>query len=241
MFSRRHCHGCKSFRLILSRQPLKNGPRFLKRFARVEKGERTEHLRFRPNPNFVGREEDLLNIHEALYQTPTSALTQGHSDSVSAMGGVGKTTLAREYAEQYWRLYEQIFWVDSRAGFVGEFARLAEMIDPKLKEVTDAPAKAAYALQVLNEQTERLLILDNAEDEESVQDWIPKAGGCHTLITSRFAVWSDAIQTLHVFVLEPEPAREFLLKRAGRRETDVYITEADQLAKELGYLPLALV
>ncbi|WP_339683098.1 tetratricopeptide repeat protein [Gimesia maris] len=207
---------------------------------RPDKWERTAHLRYRPNPHFVGREEDLLKIHDALYLKPTAALTQGHSVSVHAMGGVGKTTLAREYAEHYWRCYQQILWVDANIGLDSEFARLAEIFNPELKQVKDAVAKAEYALQVLNQSTERLLILDNVEDEASVQDWIPKAGGCHTLITSRFAHWSAAIATLHVYVLDPVPARELLLRRSAREASQTDLEAVDLLAKKLGFLPLAL-
>ena len=78
------------------------------------------------------------------------------------------------------------------------------------------------------------------EDEASVQDWIPKAGGCHTLITSRFAHWSAAIATLHVYVLEPAPARELLLRRSARDASQTDFEAVDLLAKKLGFLPLAL-
>ena len=56
-------------------------------------------LRFHPAKHFVGREKDLNEIHEKLFVNPTAALTQGHVQAIAAMGGVGKTTLARQYAE----------------------------------------------------------------------------------------------------------------------------------------------
>jgi hypothetical protein len=39
-----------------------------------------------------------------------------------AIGGIGKTTLANEYARRYWRLYSQILLVDARAGLASGFA-----------------------------------------------------------------------------------------------------------------------
>jgi len=86
----------------------------------------------------------------------------------------------------------------------------------------------------------RLLILDNAEDEESLLEWIPKTGNCHTLITSRFTGWSSGIDTYRVWVLKPEPARELLMQRSGRANDKGEREAADEVAKRLEYLPLAL-
>src|ERR1051325_8471296 len=77
-----------------------------------EKAPRVARLKYRPNPYFVGRDETLVEIHEKLHRNPTTALTQGRVEAVTALGGVGKTTIAREYAEKFWRCYRQMFWVD---------------------------------------------------------------------------------------------------------------------------------
>lgn len=86
----------------------------------------------------------------------------------------------------------------------------------------------------------RLLILDNVKDEEGIQQWIPGPGGCRTLITARFPHWSPLVQGIHVYVLEPEPARALILSRSGLPDTEGNRAGADGLAEELGYLPLAL-
>src|SRR6185295_15713815 len=83
---------------------------------------------------------------------------------------------------------------------------------------TNVVEKAQLALRALESRDDRLLIIDNAEDETSVQSWIPKAGHCRTLITSRFAGWSAAVKPIQLHVLEPQPARTLLVFRAGRDE-----------------------
>jgi tetratricopeptide (TPR) repeat protein len=207
----------------------------------LQKGPRLAHLKYRPNPHFVGRDNALIQLHEGLHRNPTAALTQGQVGAIVALGGVGKTTIAREYAEKFWRPYQQLLWVDCRSGLEGQFAGLVEILtgrsgDPELKQAQ----RAALAYRELNRPGQdilRLLILDNAENEDSVRPWIPTTGNCHTLITSRFTAWSPGVETYPVSVLDPVAARELLLRRAGRETSD---GDASELARTLGYLPLAL-
>ena len=74
--------------------------------------------------------------------------------------------------------------------------------------------------------------------------WLPRdpTSGCHTLITSRFADWPTAagICAIPLDVLAPEPARHFLLRRTERAAEGSELAACDELAQELGYLPLAL-
>jgi hypothetical protein len=95
-----------------------------------EKGERVAHLRYLPAKHFVGREQELGDIHEKLFTSPTAVLTQGHVTAVTALGGVGKTTLARQYAEKFWRCYRQMYWVDCRLNLDGEFALIHDILRP---------------------------------------------------------------------------------------------------------------
>ncbi len=149
---------------------------------------------------------------------PVAALTQGRVRALAAMGGIGKTTLANEYARRYWRLYPQIFWVDARAGLESGFALLFGKLFPGRTDAgLQQPDKAKLVLAELSGRAERLLVLDNVQDAESIRPWLVRdpTSGCRTLITSRFADWSEAagIRAIQLYVLEPEPARQFLLVR----------------------------
>jgi hypothetical protein len=188
-----------------------------------QKAERIAHLRYLANPFFVGREKSLDEIHEKLFTSPTAVLTQDHVAAVTALGGVGKTALARQYAEKFWRCYRQMFL----GGLPPEPRRRIrrDSRHPPARTRVLALKDSDKALWVRAELSQserplRLLILDNAEDEASVAAWTPRIGNCHTIITSRFAHWSPGIETCPVWVLEPGPARELLLRRARRVVTD---------------------
>ncbi|MBI5605948.1 MAG: TIR domain-containing protein [Deltaproteobacteria bacterium] len=210
------------------------------------KEQRVAHLRFSHNPNFVGREALMDEIHERLFTNPTTTLTQGHIQAVTALGGVGKTTLAREYAEKFWRCYRQMFWISCKAGVVTEMAGLYPLLFPeRTGEGLKEDEKAASVLRELKrlDAPLRLVIFDDAVDENTILSWLPKTGNCHTIITSRFTDWETGIEQTPVWVLDKEPARELLLKRAHlewENLTGDDKTACDELAGKLGYLPLAL-
>jgi hypothetical protein len=109
--------------------------------------------------------------------------------------------------------------------------------DPVFAMLKDAD-KAAWVRTEFNQPDRplRLLILDNAEDEASVREWIAKSGNCHTLLTSRFTAWSPGVETCPVWILQPEPALELLLRRSGRASDEA----CGAVAGKLDYLPLAL-
>jgi tetratricopeptide (TPR) repeat protein len=209
------------------------------------KDRREVNIPYSANPCFVGREAQLDEIHEKLFLNPTTALTQGRAQAITALGGVGKTTLAREYAEKFWRCYRQIFWVNCRIGVEVEYARFFAVLFPErakydLKDEEKAK-QVLYEFKRVDTPL-RLLILDDAPDD-SIEQWLPKPGNCHTIITSRFTSWSAGVEQTPVWILEKEPARKFLLKRTGRDRDGLKADDykaSEELAEKLGYLPLAL-
>ena len=213
--------------------------------ARPREGRTTRKILLRHRPAseiFVGRDKDLVGIHEKLFLTRRTALTHGSVIALPALGGVGKTSLARHYAEKFWRAYHEMFWVDARVGYAAEFSRIYDFLHPGEETSTPLETRALRFLREISQHDtiSRLLILDNAEDEESVLPWVPQSGDCHVLITSRYTAWSPAIATHPVRILEPEHAVEFLLKRSGREGTSSEAGAALKVAQKLQFLPLAL-
>ena len=84
-------------------------------------------------------------------------------------------------------------------------------------------------------RVEWLLVFDNAHDRASVEAFLPPAGPGRVLITSQSAMWPPG-RAMNVPVLDPEIAAAFLVNRTGDPDRQT----ADDLAEELGGLPLAL-
>jgi tetratricopeptide (TPR) repeat protein len=89
------------------------------------------------------------------------------------------------------------------------------------------------------------LILDNVDSEDAaaaVDALIPRLHGGHVLLTGRLARWGAEVEPLELDVLTEEDAAGFLLARTekGRRARKEDAAHANALARELGFLPLAL-
>lgn len=167
--------------------------------------------------------------------------------ALHGMGGIGKTRLAVEYAWRHAQDYSALLFVSAETPEILNtgLASLAATLNlPQQNEPQD-PVKIAAVLAWLAANSNWLLILDNVDDEKAagaVSALLPKLANGKTLITARYERFPPAVTLLRVDVLGPEPARDFLLARTqtGRRADEDDSALAAELAKELGYLALAL-
>jgi tetratricopeptide (TPR) repeat protein len=188
----------------------------------------------RRNPNFTGREKKLAAIHKAFERGEMISLTQ----AVAGLGGAGKTAVALEYAYRHAHKYDCVWWVNAATDaeiFTAylDFAVRQRLVGEKPKESDVIEAVQNW----MNQHKSWLFIFDNAESAEVLQPYLPahQTKRQCVLITSRYAFWQKALQ-IDIEVFTPEETREFL-EKATKLPPD----EAQgKLAKELGYLPLAL-
>lgn len=151
---------------------------------------------------------------------------------LSGMGGVGKTSLARAYAQRHLDDYGIVWWVHSEdpAAVDAEYRALLEILLPpgEATKVTDART-VAFGL-LANQERPWLLVLDNVPDPTVA---LPPPGNGHVLITSRATGWPELTP---VMPLGDDAAVELLTSRSGDDDQG----SAKALTAELGGLPLAL-
>jgi tetratricopeptide (TPR) repeat protein len=187
---------------------------------------------------FTGRADALERLDAILTQDKPAAVTQVSRAAVQGMGGVGKTSLAIEYAHRFRNLYDGVWWcpAETRIDLVTSLAALAVEFEVASPEEADVEKAAKAALRRLAEQREIwLLVYDNVTAPDEIADLLPSAGA-RVLITSRFSDWSEWADEVSLDVLPVGEAMAFVQDRARRRDE----IGARILAGALGGLPLAI-
>ena len=213
------------------------------------------HPRIRSNPLFTGREDLLEKLDVLLLDgpgKPAALLNVGGpslgSNSMAAakalggLGGVGKTELAREFGWRNQSAYAGVWWIEAESdGLLNGLVDLGARFNPRIGEEKNREKAARASVEELENrglQKPWLLIYDNAQDPAAIDGWMPRAGA-HCLITSRWRDWTGEADALDVDVFPPDVAVDYLCDTAGRSQPQDR-EQAALLAKELGYLPLAL-
>jgi tetratricopeptide (TPR) repeat protein len=189
------------------------------------------------NRLFIGRRQELERLRTALEQGGTAAITP--TQAIVGLGGIGKSSLALAYAYAHLADYALIRWLraEESATVAADFAAMAG----PLGLPTDMPDQAAL-IQAVRERLEArsdwLLVFDNAAEPSTLIPCLPQAGHGHVLITSRYRGFEQVASELKLDLLPEDDAVALLLggTEAGAAER----LEAAALAKDLGYLPLAL-
>lgn len=187
-----------------------------------------------PRPVLLaGRESLLSNLHARFTAADAPRLRIA---ALCGLGGVGKTSVAVEYAHRHlgevgvtWQLAAE----DPAVLTAGMAALAAQLGVRDWLDTRDPVASVHAALSTL--PVEWLLVFDNTPDATSVRPFLPPAGWGRVLITSQSSRW-PAGQAVHVPPLDNEAAAGFLVRRAQDPDREAAL----RLAQELGGLPLAL-
>ena len=192
-------------------------------------------VRLAPRPAYLaGREEILAGIDARLSADPSAG---PGVVALFGLGGVGKTAIAVEYAHRQlgqrglvWQ-----FAAEDPATLAAGFSELATQLGTE--DLVKAGDPVAQVHAALARREDWLLLFDNAPNPAAISKVLPPAGVGKVLITSQYAYW-PAGWGLEVPVLDQATAARFLLDRTGASPAEALA--ADELASELGGLPLAL-
>lgn len=195
----------------------------------------------RPNPLFVGRDDELKQIAEVFAKGQFST---ERTLVLAGMGGVGKTQLAVEFAHRYGRYFPGgVFWLHfAQPETVPNEIILCRTIDDfdlqlDFNELS-AQQQVTLVQRAWQKDVPRLLIFDECEDEALLAQWQPTTGGCSVLVTSRRHRWDLTLAgtVLNVVPFTTEKSVRLLQHFVPNEEN----AQLENLAVELGHLPLAI-
>ena len=164
---------------------------------------------------------------------------------LSGLGGVGKTQLAAAYANRLWlgQEVDLLVWINarSRTSVISRYAEAAVEVTG-LDTPNPDQAAARFLSWLANTKRRWLIVLDDLTDPADLTGlWPPANSLGRTVVTTRrrdSALAAAGRRLVQVDLFTPDEARQYVNdKLPGQRSQ---LDGADDLARDLGYLPLAL-
>ncbi|KAI2615206.1 hypothetical protein GGR54DRAFT_632305 [Hypoxylon sp. NC1633] len=161
---------------------------------------------------------------------------------IQGQPGTGKTELALKYAEEHARQYWGVFWVDasSSANTMLSYAKIAEVGGVERNENA---AKHWLSSCV----SPWLLIVDNADDDEPLEELLPLGTQGRIIVTTHnrrhISYNIRGCSALELGAMDDEEAKVLLLRAAHEPTpwTEDIAKLAMDVCKHLYFLPLALI
>ncbi|KAB1980780.1 tetratricopeptide repeat protein [Streptomyces triticiradicis] len=186
----------------------------------------------------------------ALNQESATDQTTG-THVLTGTAGVGKTQLAALYVRDAWRSgrLDLLLWINAntRAGVVTVYAQAASEL---LGADSGSPEQAAVTFLAWLEHKAQaqpcrwLIVLDDVSDPGDLRHlWPPDSPYGRTVVTTRrrdAALSGGGRRMVTVGLFEPEEAVAYLSSSLSDHGSDESKDTLADLAKDLGYLPLAL-
>ena len=202
---------------------------------------------FTPIPPFMGREEDVKQVHENLINMDDNKTAL----VVTGLDGVGKSELVRAYCHIYApSFYENnIIWINgkNKASITSAFNNVAEIIKLDVKDERGQFSDVKVVMsKVFRFFANRyvLFVFDNVDNEDSVKEFLnikfqTGVQKPYVVITSQYTRWGQRFVRQELRCFTPETAEEFVsynLKHNSSFNDD----SSKTFCALFEYLPLAL-
>ncbi|MGW6933934.1 tetratricopeptide repeat protein [Lentzea sp. NPDC054927] len=157
--------------------------------------------------------------------------------AVTGQRGVGKTQVAAAYARRRVRDGWLVAWVGAETDdqITAGMAELAEQLGLRQPEDTADVTATRVRNHLQIRQGNALIVFDNLVSLDSIRPYLPGAGSTQVVVTSTVR-GSHLGREVPVDVFDEETALRFLREATGIVDD----ASAGELAREVGYLPLAL-
>jgi len=202
------------------------------------------------NQFFAGRADELNNINSLFKKKGNNAVNI--CQTVSGLGGIGKSQLAIEYAYRFGSIYRNLIWfinAETATTTQNDFFAFANHFNLPLSP-DFMPEELQTAIKTwLGNQTDWLLIFDNLEFVDVVSPYLPNKINGRIIITTR-NTRIDFGSQLTLGVFDMDEALAFIRKRLSKdeelllefykKDENDFDTVAPKLIERLGFLPLAL-
>ncbi len=192
-----------------------------------------------PNNNefFVGRESLIEKLNQ--HCKPNQAYQMLVLSAVSGLGGVGKTQLAIYYLYHAKHQYNLRVWfrAENASLLLSDYRSFAKEFDLiPVDEKTPKEEIIGSVKRYLERHPDWLAVYDNAGSRDEIREFLPTKGG-HLIVTTRRQEYDDVGIKVAVDVFTEQEAVAYLKKLTGITNQE---KEMAELAKTLGYLPLAI-
>uniref|UniRef100_UPI001D21C8D8 NB-ARC domain-containing protein n=1 Tax=Nostoc sp. LPT TaxID=2815387 RepID=UPI001D21C8D8 len=166
--------------------------------------------------------------------------------AIHGLGSVGKSTLAAALAhnaEIQSRFCDGILWatLGQQPNVLALLSGWVQALGDYSFKPTSVEATSSHLRTLLYDKAV-LLVVDDAWNTEDARAFNFGGARCQVLVTTREGHIADALaaNTYSLDIMKPDQAMELLTKKLRREITGTERHSAENLAKGVGYLPLAL-
>jgi tetratricopeptide (TPR) repeat protein len=200
---------------------------------------------YQRNPYFIGRDNLFDDLHSAFF-SEAGILRQ----VLVGQPGIGKTQIAIEYAYRYGERYQAILWATAETAdtLISDFARIASILQLPERDDPDGQHIVEVVKLWLDSNSGWLLILDNVDDPNLLDGFLPQEGRGHVLLTARDPEVGTRATTITVDKMRRDDGATLLLRRSKIVPEQGQLNDASEhdgekareIALEMDGHPLAL-